>query len=212
MSENLTPRKLEILRLINEFTNSQHYSPTIQELASLLRKSRTTVFEHCAVLQEKGLLSTSQGKARSLKLTHQAIELLESLDQSPVFDPNSDSSGLPLLGSVAAGVAVEAFARNDKLSLETQFSGKDVFSLEVSGLSMIEENIAPGDYVICKKTSIAKDGDLVIALVNDTETTLKRFFKEKDFIRLQPANKDYEPIITTNCKIQAQVIGLVKKF
>ncbi len=212
MSENLTPRKMEILRLINEFTSSQHYSPTIQELASLLKKSKTTVFEHCAVLQKKGLLSTSQGKARSLKLTHQAIELLEDLEQSPVFDHDAESSGLPLLGSVAAGVAVEAFTRNDKLSLETQFSGRDVFSLEVSGLSMIDDNIAPGDYVICKKASLAKDGDLVIALVDDTETTLKRYYKEKDFVRLQPANKDYEPIITTNCQIQAQVIGLVKKF
>jgi len=212
MGKALTPKKIELLQLISEFTLNQHYSPTIQELAALLKKSKTTVFEHCAALQKSGFLSTSRGKARSLKLTQQANDFLSQRESTASFDIAQENTGLPMLGNVAAGVPVEAFQRSEKLTLESEFPAKDIFALQVSGESMIEENIHPGDYVICKKASAAKNGDLVIAIVDDTETTLKRFFKEKTHIRLQPANSEYSPIITTNCQIQAQVIGLIRKY
>jgi repressor LexA len=121
--------------------------------------------------------------------------------------------GIPLVGRVAAGLPVEAIENRDSLSLESCFGlGDGLFALEVSGDSMIEENIRPGDYVICCRTEIAQNGQLVVALVDDSEATLKRFYREQDRIRLQPANASYEPIYSNNCRIQGVVIGLLRKF
>ena len=212
---SLTPRKIEILRIIHEFTASRCYSPTIQEIAKKLKRGRATVFEHCAALQKNGFLSTSPNKARSLRLTPLAEKLIaESKDEhlSDICHEEQSVSGVPLLGTVAAGYPVEAFERTQTLSLSGEFGTKSVFALEVSGESMIEEDIRPKDYVICEQTATARNGDLVIACVDDTENTLKRFYKEKDCIRLEPANRNFKPILTTNCKIQAKVIGLIRKF
>ena len=90
--------------------------------------------------------------------------------------------------------------------------GDGLFALRVSGDSMIEENIRPGDYVICRRTEMAENGQIVVAVVNDGEATLKRFYREQDHIRLQPANANYEPIYANDCRIQGVVIGLLRKF
>ncbi len=125
----------------------------------------------------------------------------------------TEDAGIPLAGSVAAGVPAEAVENVESLSLSSAFgSGDDIFALEVTGDSMIDEDIRQGDYVICRRSRVADDGQLVVAIVDDENATLKRFYKEKGRARLQPANDDYQPIYTDNCRIEAVVIGLVRKL
>ena len=211
--DGLTPRQVQVLRLIACFCDRQRYSPTIAELATRIGISRSTVFEHLGELQRKGLLSTSQGKARSLRLTSPGRGLLENLDAAESEPADWQSGGVPLLGQIAAGLPREAVENVECLSLESCFGlGGDLFALEVSGDSMIEENIEPGDYVICRRTNIADDGDLVVALVDEDEATLKRFYRERDHIRLEPANANYRPVCTTNCRLEGIVVGLLRRL
>ncbi|MGB2864209.1 MAG: transcriptional repressor LexA [Sedimentisphaerales bacterium] len=212
-SIQLTPRQLQLLQMIARFQENRCYSPTLAEMACELDISRSTVFEHLAELRKKGLLSGYQNKARSLKVSSHGQELLNELSgqSSPTYA--TEARGIPLAGSVAAGVPVEAVENVESLSLTSAFgSGDDIFSLEVAGDSMINEDIRQGDYVICRRSRVAHDGQLVVAIVDDENATLKRFYKEKDRARLQPANDDYQPIYTENCRIEAIVIGLVRKF
>jgi len=114
---------------------------------------------------------------------------------------------------VAAGMPVEAVENAESLSLSSCFgTGDDMFALEVKGDSMIGEDIQEGDYVVCRRRNAAHDGQLVVAIVDEENATLKRFYKEKSRARLQPANDDYEPIYSYNCRIEAVVIGLVRKL
>lgn len=209
--DGLTPRQVQVLRLIACFCDRQRYSPTIAELAAAMSVSRSTAFEHLGELQRKGLLSTSQGRARSLRLTSRGRGLLDQIDTA---EPDGRQvEGVPLLGQVAAGLPREAVENAECLSLESCFGlGGDLFALEVSGDSMIGENIEPGDYVICRRTNVAADGDLVVALVDEDEATLKRFYQESGRIRLEPANPNYRPIHTHDCRVEGIVIGLVRRL
>lgn len=211
--DGLTPKQLQVLRHIAAFQGNQRYSPTIADLASQLRLSRSTVFEHLGELQRKSLLTTSPGKARSLKLTLQGRRLLKNTQAGEPQRDEPAGDGIPLLGRVAAGLPVEAVENRDDLSLRSCFgTGDELFALRVSGDSMIDENICPGDYVICRRAETARNGELVVALINEGEATLKRFYKEADRARLQPANANYQPIYSENCRIEAVVVGLVRKF
>lgn len=211
--DGLTPKQLQVLRHIAAFQGNQRYSPTIADLASQLRLSRSTVFEHLGELQRKSLLTTSPGKARSLKLTPQGRRLLKNTQAGEPQRDEPAGDGIPLLGRVAAGLPVEAVENRDDLSLRSCFgTGDELFALRVSGDSMIDENIRPGDYVICRRAETARNGELVVALVNEGEATLKRFYKEANRARLQPANANYQPIYSENCRIEAVVVGLVRKF
>jgi len=209
----LTPRQLQLLQMIARFQQNRCYSPTLSEMASELNISRSTVFEHLTELRRKGLLSGYQNKARSLKVSSQGQELLSELSDRSSRTYAEESAGIPLAGSVAAGVPTEAVENVELLSLTSTFgSGEDIFALEVAGDSMIDENIRQGDYVICRRSRTAEDGQLVVAIVDDENATLKRLYKENDCARLQPANDDYQPIYTDNCRIEAIVIGLIRKF
>lgn len=211
--DGLTPRQVQVLRLIACFCDRQRYSPTIAELATRMSISRSTVFEHLGELQRKGLLSTSEGRARCLKLTSRGRGLLEHIDAAEPEPDDWQPAGVPLLGQIAAGLPREAVENVECLSLETCFGlGGDLFALEVSGDSMIEDNIEPGDYVICRRTNVADNGDLVVALVDEDEATLKRYYREADHIRLEPANANYRPIRTNNCRIEGIVVGLVRRL
>jgi repressor LexA len=117
------------------------------------------------------------------------------------------------LGKVAAGPPVEAIEEKEYLSLSSHFGSSDcLFALEVKGDSMIDDDVREGDYVICRRSSVADDGQLVVAIVDDEDATLKRFYKEERRARLQPANDDYGPIYSDNCRIEAVVVGLVRKL
>ena len=209
----LTPRQLQLLKTIASFEMSQCYSPTIAELASKLEISRSTIFEHISELRKKGHLSASPGKARSLKLTSKAQELLSSLNEQYSNGTPLSSTGISLVGRIAAGAPIEAIENKEQLSLTNQFgTGDEIFALEVKGQSMIEDDICDGDYVICRRSSVANNGELVVAIVDDENATLKRFYKEKGRARLQPANEQYQPIYSDNCRIEGVVVGLIRKF
>jgi repressor LexA len=209
----LTPRQLQLLRMVACSQENRCYSPTIAELACELDISRSTVFEHIAELRKKGLLSGYPNMARSLTLTSRARELLSCLADQQYNPYPGDATGIPLSGKVAAGVPLEAVENVEYLSLNSCFGSRDdIFALEVKGDSMVDADIRDGDYVICRRTSVADDGQLVVAIVDNENATLKRFYKEKDQARLQPANDNYQPIYSDDCRIQAVVIGLVRRL
>jgi len=182
-------------------------------MASELDISRSTVFEHIAELRKKGLLSGYTNRARSLKVSSRARELLNHLTDQSFHWRSGEATGIPLAGTVAAGVPLEAVENVECLSLNSCFgAGDDIFALEVKGDSMVNEDIREGDYVICRRRSIADDGQLVVAIVDNENATLKRFYKEKNQVRLQPANDSYRPIYSDDCRVEGVVIGLVRRL
>jgi repressor LexA len=204
-AEQITPRQLQVLRVIAHLQKSRCYSPTIAEVAEVLSISRPTAFEHIAVLREKRLLAGSKGKVRSLKLTARANRLLDSDAQT--------NESLPLAGRIAAGLPLEAIETRETLSLYDMFGpADDLFILQASGDSMIDEGIADGDYVVCRRSATARDGQIVVAIIDDNEATLKKFYVEPGQARLEPANIAYDPIYSDNCRIEAIVLGLLRRL
>lgn len=212
-TEQLTPRQLQLLRVITSSLDSRSYSPTIAELAGELRISRSTVFEHIAELRKKDLLRAAPGRARSLRPTSKAQKLLSRIDDSASADQNVPGKSIPLVGCVAAGSPLQAIENKDTLSLESYFGiDDDTFALEVRGDSMIDDGICDGDYVVCRRACTAENGQLVVAILDDDNATLKRFYKEDSRVRLDPANEQYQPIYSNNCRIEAVVVGLIRKL
>ena len=211
--KQLTPRQLQLLRAITSSLDSRCYSPTIAELADELGISRSTAFEHIAELRKKDLLRASQGRARSLRPTLRAQKLLNRIAASISTNQDTRSKSIRLAGCVAAGAPLHAIENRDFLSLESYFGiDDDTFALEVRGDSMIDDNIHDGDYVVCQQASAAENGQLVVAIVDNDNATLKRFYKEDSRVRLDPANDQYRPIYSENCRIEAIVVGLVRKL
>jgi len=208
----LTPRQLQLLNMVASFQENQCYSPTIAELAAQLNISRSTVFEHIVELRRKGLLSGYPNRARSLSLTWHAQELLNHLAAPTDPGSHNETTGIPLCGKVAAGIPLEAVENVEYLSLTDCFGTGELFALEVKGDSMVNEDIRQGDYVICRRSDVAENGQLVVAIVDQENATLKRFYKEEGQARLQPANDSYEPIYSSNCRIAAVVVGLIRRF
>ena len=196
---NLTPRQLQIVEFIREYTADAGYAPTMQEIADHLGVSRPTVFEHIEALQAKGALHRQA-------LLSRAIELAPEL--------SGRRTVLPLVGLIAAGRPIEAVEDTEVLDIEELFHGRpgETFVLRVRGESMIDEQIRDGDYVIVEKRSEARNGETVVALIDGAEATLKKFYKEKGRIRLQPANPAMEPIYATNVQVQGVVIGVLRKY
>ena len=197
----MTPRKLEILTLIRNGRRVNGYSPTLQEIADELGISKITVFEHIEKLVEDGMLTRRSNKARSLELTRRA----RFPDERPTL--------LPLVGRIAAGLPIEAIEQVETVDLEEVFTARHpVRALLVDGDSMIDDHICDGDLVVYEERTDARDGDTVVALVDGNQATLKRFYKEGNRVRLQPANRDYKPIYTRNVEIQGVVIGVLRRF
>jgi repressor LexA len=211
--ESLTPRQVQLLSTIAGWQTSRGYSPTIGELARELGISRTTAFEHIGQLQEKGIVSHLPKVARSLTLTSKARRRLKQIVGLQPDDVEQSEGGIPFVGRIAAGLPVEAVENKEYLSIESCFGNRDdIFALEVKGDSMVGDGIRQGDYVICRRTTEAADGQMVVAIVDNENATLKRFYKQNNLVRLQPANDAYEPIYSNNCLIQGVVIGLLRKF
>ncbi len=210
---NLTPKQMKILTRIRDIRVSRGYSPTMQELADELGVSKVTVFEHVEALIKKGALVRQANKARSLELSPD----LQLPDEQR-------HTRLPLVGTIAAGVPIEAVEDREHLDLEELFaprgSAPNQFVLRVRGDSMIDEQIRDGDYVICEQRNTARNGQVVVALVDSGgsesgEATLKKLYREKNGqIRLQPANPKYDPQIydADQVQIQGTVIGVVRTF
>ena len=204
---NLTPKQMRVFNFVRQFRVTNGFSPTLQEIADDLGVSKVTVFEHVEALVDKGALRRNPNKARSLSEVENAM-------------PPNEGSGLsfPLLGRIAAGMPIEKYAQDERLQLEEIFGRTtarrgEMFALQVEGESMRDEGILDGDYVIVERRSTARNGERVVALLEDGETTLKSYFKERDgTIRLQPANPEFEPIIVRDCTIQGVVIGVMRRY
>ena len=197
----LTPKQLRVLTFIRDFSRARGYAPTMQELADEFGVSKVTVFEHISALQKKRFLRRTRHKARSLRLS-------DNIDF-----PDERATQLPLVGYIAAGQPIEAIEEREVLDLEEMFvSPYESFVLRVRGDSMIEDHICDGDYVVVEKREQVRDGETVVALLENGEATLKRFYRTPKGIRLQPANPAYEPIITKDVTVQGVVVGVLRGY
>lgn len=195
-----TPRQTEILTYVRDYQYKHGYSPTYDEIADELGISKVTVFEHLSTLEEKGLLRREKHKARSLLLA----DHLQLPDERP--------GCIPLEGRIAAGAPIEAVENREILDLDSMFvSPHGVYALEVKGDSMIDDHIDEGDYVVIENRKTPYNGEMVVAYLDDGEVTLKRYYREKNRVRLQPSNPNYEPIFVTNIDVQGVVIGVVRR-
>lgn len=194
----LTKRQKEILNYITDFIREHDYAPSYREIARYFSLSSVaTVAEHVEALKEKGLLTNDENMARSLQLT-------------PRWDERTFS--IPLLGTIAAGEPIEAVRTSETIDIPADLAGPNTFALKVRGDSMKDDGIFDGDYVIIEQTETPNNGDIVVSLINNQNVTLKRFFKEKDHIRLQPANKLFKPLRLKKVMVQGRVKGVIRKF
>lgn len=197
----ITRRQKEVLDFIRNFVERCGYSPSFEEIAhGLDLKSLATVHKHISNLERKGLLQRAHNRSRS-------IDVLPERKKSTLQD-------IPMMGRIAAGQPVEAIETREMLSLNDIVDNKSVFALEVRGESMREDHIMHGDFVLVEKTQTARQGEIVVALVDGSEATLKRFYLEGSVVRLQPANAEMEPIYVPAARvaIQGRVIAIVRKF
>lgn len=200
----LTPKQKQILGFVEEFVKKNDYSPSYREIADHFGfSSVSTVAEHIENLKLKGYLAADDSSYRSLRVT--GIEV--DHESSALF-----SIAVPLMGAIQAGKPIEAIRTAETLEIPRDMMAKNVFALKVRGESMMDAGILDGDYVVVEPCTNPKNGDIVVALIQKDNVTLKRFFREKDHIRLQPANKKFQPIRVKKVTIQGRVKGVIRKF
>lgn len=206
MAEPLTKRQKEVLDYVTQFIELHGYAPSYREIAAHFNYgSVATVAEHIESLVAKGMLQKGDNEARSIQLVR-----ADHVDATPAMS-------LPILGLVAAGQPIETLGLHpETLEVPSFMVGRrNSYVLQVKGDSMIDEGIHTGDYVVVMEKSVPSNGEMVIALLNGGEATLKRYYKEKNHIRLQPSNSAMEPIIvqpSDPIEIQGVVIGLIRKY
>ena len=202
----LTRRQDDILKYIKEYMVEHGYPPTIREIGKALDlSSPATIHTHLKNLEKKGIIRKGDSKNR-------ALELLVDNEYAHQNDLVVD---VPLLGKITAGSPIEAIERPDEyFSLPTSLipKNKEVFTLNVSGTSMINAGILHGDIVIVERTNTARNGEIVVAMTDENEVTLKTYYKETDHFRLQPENDTMDPIILDNVTILGKAIGLYRKI
>lgn len=201
----LSKRQQQILDFIKKEVKTKGYPPSVREIGEAVGlASSSTVHGHLARLESKGYIRRDPTKPR-------AIEILDA--DFSMRNETDDVISVPIIGKVTAGQPITAIENiEDYFPLPKRLvSSEDhVFMLEVMGDSMIEAGILDGDYVIVRQQQSADNGDIVVAMTEDNEATVKRFFKEKDHIRLQPENSNLEPIIVRDCTILGKVIGVYR--
>jgi repressor LexA len=198
----LTKRQREILSYVEGFIESEGYSPSFEEIAAFFGySSLATVHEHLSNLERKGYLRKNYNKSRSLELVPAEGTL---------------SIELPLLGSVAAGLPIEAVQEQETLSVpHDMLRAGSNYVLRVKGSSMVDEQIRDGDYIVVNSRQTADNGEMVVALVGGDSATVKKFFRERDGrIRLQPANPEMQPMFYREDEVQIQgiVIAVIRKY
>ena len=204
----ITKRQRQVYDFISSFVQTNGYSPSFEEIGDGLGlSSLATVHKHISNLEKKGLLKRDYNRSRSIELLPPRGGLKQALGWN-------SGTVLPLVGRIAAGRPVEALENPETISLADFTRSRDVFVLEVRGDSMQDEAILSGDYVLVEKTKVARNGDIVVALVDGSDATLKRFYKEGDTIRLQPSNAAMKPIMVpaSGVQIQGRVIGVLRKY
>lgn len=206
MATILPKTKQRVLQYLKDYINQHGYAPTLTEIAKHLGVSAlSTVHEHLAFLEEHDFIERSEGEERGITLSNRVRTFATQL---------AKSLSLPVVGTIAAGAPIEAIESRDvTLAVPEEIvRGKNAYVLKVKGDSMIESFIADGDYVVCEKTDFARDGDTVVALLDDGTATLKKLFRKKHFIRLQPANPKYSPIDVKSVVIQGRVLGVIRQY
>jgi repressor LexA len=198
----LTKRQREILDYLNEFIQNHGYAPSLEEIGRRFNlSSLATVHKHLSNLQEKGFIRRAWNRSRSVELVPTRV--------------GGRAVELPLLGYVAAGHPIEAVPGNETISVPDALIGKrDSYVLRVKGDSMIDEQIRDGDFVIVEDRKSADNGEMVIALVDGMDVTLKKYFQESGRIRLQPANPTMQPIMLNPDQVQVQgvVVGVMRRY
>jgi repressor LexA len=195
----LTPRQREIYNFIKSKIQGRGYGPTVREIGQQFDiKSPNGVMCHLKALQKKGLIHREPNMSRAIQL----------LNTPAGLRPH----GLKLLGRIAAGPPIEAVEQAEELGFEEWEDRQDKFALQVTGDSMIEAHIADGDFVIIQRQEQARDGQIVAVQDDDGEVTLKRLYRDRNRVRLEPANKAMKPIFRENVKILGTLVGVVRKY
>jgi repressor LexA len=210
--EATTKRQQAVLDVIEQYIREKGYGPTVREICSALNlSSPSTVHVHLRSLEDKGYIKRDPLKSRSIALTY-------TLDNEPeatsiVSEQYDNIISVPLVGDVAAGTPILAEQNiTDTMMLPTEIVGDSPsFMLSVHGESMIEAGINDGDYVVVREQKVANNGDIVVAMIDDG-ATVKRFYKEQNYIRLQPENSSMEPIITNDCSIAGKVVAVFRRI
>ena len=196
---HLTKRQREIYEYLRDHIRSRGYAPSIAEIGKQFHlSSPATVHKHIAHLEKKGLILKQQNLSRAIEI---------------VPEPGYATS-YPVLGEIAAGKPIEALDQQEVVELLPDDGNKDIFVLRVKGNSMIEDHIQSGDYVIVERRNVAENGETVVALIDNDQATLKRFYRENGRIRLQPAHPGMKPIYLRegDFTIQGVVISVLRKF
>ncbi|XZN64384.1 transcriptional repressor LexA [Clostridium perfringens] len=195
-------KQTQIYNFLIEFTKSNGYPPSVREICQAVSlKSTSTVHGHLKRLEKKGLIYRDPTKPRALEIVELSNEEKELID-------------IPIVGKVTAGMPILATENiEDMFQIPINYvkHNNDLFILKVTGDSMIEAGILDGDLAIIEQKNVATNGDIVVALI-ENEATIKRFFKENGFIRLQPENKNYEPIIVEDCSILGKLVGIYRAY
>ncbi len=197
-TEPLTRKQTLVYRFIRDKIRNRGYGPTVREIGEHFGiRSPNGVMCHLKALEKKGLITREPNMSRAIQLASEPIS----------------NRGLPLAGRVAAGVLHEAVEQREKVDFQEIFdnSTKDLYVLEVQGDSMIDDQIADGDYVVIRKQDVASKGDIVVAMTDDAEATLKRWYPEKRRIRLEPSNSSMKPIYVKNAKVLGVLVGVVRQ-
>lgn len=200
--ELLTKRQKEILDFIQEFSGEYGYAPSYREIAQHFNLSSTaTIHEHVQSLKAKGYLDAEDGTPRSLEVVEALANFSRAID-------------LPLVGLITAGQPIEAIEERETFAVPQSLikDQANTFVLKVKGASMIEEGIFDGDYVIVERNPSPHNGDVVVALLDNSHATLKYYYREPGRIRLQPANKTMEPVFVKDCIIQGVVKAVIRQY
>jgi repressor LexA len=195
--DHLTTRQKEVYEFIREKIRNRGYGPTVREIGSHFNiSSPNGVMCHLKALEKKGLIVREPNMSRAIMLTTE----------------HASNRGLPLVGQIAAGVLHEAVEQKERIDFADMFSDDSMFVLKVKGDSMVEDQIADGDYVVVKRQHTAQRGQTVVALTSENEATLKRWYPEGKRIRLQPANASMKPIYVNDAQVLGVVVGVVRKL
>ena len=222
MTRHDAERKQKIIECIARTVAERGYPPSVREIADAVGLASTSaVHHHLTALEREGLLERGPHSSRALRLTARGEGELAAAPRrasgrvTPFRMPvERDVLSLPVLGEIAAGQPIEAYDDGaESLDVPRSMQARDdSYVLRVRGKSMIDALIDDGDYVVVQPQATARDGDIVVALLEDNGVTLKRFYREEDRIRLQPANAEMEPIYATDVQIQGKVVGVIRKL
>jgi repressor LexA len=194
---SLTSRQREIYEFLKEKITKRGYGPTVREIGAQFGiRSPNGVMCHLKALEKKGLISRESHMSRAIQLSDQPLS----------------RTSLPLAGRIAAGNPLLALEQAEEVDFSSLFNSEDHFCLTVTGDSMIEAQIADGDFVVIRRQKTCRDGDIVVALVDGEDATLKRYYREPNRVRLQPANSTMQPIYSNNVEVLGVLVAVIRRY